>query len=1129
MIEVWLGQAGSGKTTAVCKEAISTQASDPDGAPVFVLTPDQATFVVEKRLLDASSQGVLTRVQVYHFRRLALRLLTEHRRLPLAMISPAGKYAIFTACFQEERAKLKVLPRNEQDIAYLDRLLKLIEEFQENGTLAALDQLLHQSALSLRLQSKLEDLQRLWQAYEAAIADRFLDPYHLLPQLVNFIQTNPKEVASWTVFIDGFLGFTGQEWQVIEALAEHVGKLVITIGLPPDWAEKNADELIQMTEFTAFAQAVDVLINVQKIADRVTTHLQISQAPGFSRGGRFLSPMLVHLEENMFAAAPTPLKIAAGEWDVTGIRMASAPRMEDEIAGVIRDLFAQKKQFGYRFRDFSVIVTDWDAYRPGLVRALQKAGIAFSMDERTSLASHPLPRLILSIIGWIGQQANEAIEMLKSDLFVLTRDEADHLENALLGSGISLRAWLEAPLSPESRSLEIIKSRLTPILLPFLEQVNTDNLTAATWMRHIWKLLEEVGVNGKLAAWESAYQQSDRTEPNLKHRQVYQLVIRILDDLVLAMEDRLLTSQTIYAQLFHAFHSASTGSIPTHLDEVLVTDVSRVRAFECQVVYLLGCQEGKLPARVSPDDLLGDAERSELLASGQRIAAQSKLRQHFERYRVYMALTRARRQLILSYALQGTDGKGHLPAILLRKWRRDIEGLGIESWDPGEANSDHDYLAYCANPEGAAEKLGVKLSEAQTPEALPLFWKAVYHLFAKGAWTSRVALPHLLGLGHIANSEPLPMDLAKSLYGTQLSGNVSRLERFAACPFAHFVDYGLKAQERKQVRWDARNQGNFVHHVLHEVQKQLTDGEISWVAMSDEQVDEVTKSVFAKAAERFEGGRLVRGGRNQLLAVQLQRTLLRAMRTLTEHARRSEFFPWKLEEKFQYTDPDGRFLLRGRVDRMDLAQDEGEVWFRIIDFKSSERTIDLTKLYYGLSLQLLLYAGVSEDDAAAIIGKKAKFAGMFYFPVYDPRKSQSQLSTPDEAVFALRKATRMKGLIYGDQRIVRLLDKRMESGSEDLFATMVKKNGEFYESAMVVGEVEWEQLKALGYKHASTLSDAVGRGDTRIAPFKLKKETPCTFCQLQSVCAFEAQYHGDLYRRLRPYTRREVLQALGEE
>ena len=49
----------------------------------------------------------------------------------------------------------------------------------------------------------------------------------------------------------------------------------------------------------------------------------------------------------------------------------------------------------------------------------------------------------------------------------------------------------------------------------------------------------------------------------------------------------------------------------------------------------------------------------------------------------------------------------------------------------------------------------------------------------------------------VTGEEGLQKQTSRQLYGEILENSVTRLERFAACPFAHFAVYGLKLGERE--------------------------------------------------------------------------------------------------------------------------------------------------------------------------------------------------------------------------------------------------------------------------------------------------------------------------------------------
>lgn len=47
--------------------------------------------------------------------------------------------------------------------------------------------------------------------------------------------------------------------------------------------------------------------------------------------------------------------------------------------------------------------------------------------------------------------------------------------------------------------------------------------------------------------------------------------------------------------------------------------------------------------------------------------------------------------------------------------------------------------------------------------------------------------------------------------------------------------------------------------------------------------------------------------------------------------------------------------ITGKIDRIDIAENENGKYIRIIDYKSSVKNIDLNEVMFGLQLQLITY------------------------------------------------------------------------------------------------------------------------------------------------------------------------------
>lgn len=60
----------------------------------------------------------------------------------------------------------------------------------------------------------------------------------------------------------------------------------------------------------------------------------------------------------------------------------------------------------------------------------------------------------------------------------------------------------------------------------------------------------------------------------------------------------------------------------------------------------------------------------------------------------------------------------------------------------------------------------------------------------------------------------LAVETARQLYGTVLTNSVTRLELFARCAYAHFLEYGLKLSERETYSFAALDMGSMFHEIF---------------------------------------------------------------------------------------------------------------------------------------------------------------------------------------------------------------------------------------------------------------------------------------------------------------------------
>lgn len=182
--------------------------------------------------------------------------------------------------------------------------------------------------------------------------------------------------------------------------------------------------------------------------------------------------------------------------------------------------------------------------------------------------------------------------------------------------------------------------------------------------------------------------------------------------------------------------------------------------------------------------------------------------------------------------------------------------------------------------------------------------------------------------------------------------------------------------------------GNFYHAALDGFSR-LAKREKGYPEVPPERVRQMTEEAIAPLYDELMNGPMGDSDRSLARYDQAKSAVLRATEVITRHLAAGSFRLDRTEAAFGTEKglppivlclPDGReIMLRGRIDRIDRWDHEGTVYFRVIDYKSSEQALEAAKTWWGLQLQLLLYLEVC---TAAEPGSKP--AGAFYFYVADP-------------------------------------------------------------------------------------------------------------------------------------------------
>ncbi|BBB90470.1 MAG TPA: helicase-exonuclease AddAB subunit AddB [Methylomusa anaerophila] len=1126
-----LGRAGCGKTRRCLDEILAKLAESPDGRPLILIVPEQATFEVERLLAAACPAGGFTRAYVLGFRRLAYRVLGETGGGARPHITELGKRMALSRILLEHKDRLKLLGRAAGERTFAETLAGLIKEFKNYGVkpeaLAALaDNQLKEGAEG-PLGSKLSDLAFLYGKFEEFLKERYTDPEDYLSLLALKVPA-AELIRQAEIWVDGFAWFTPQEYAVLAAILTTACSLTLTLCLsrPEEAGHRHQESL--------FHRQWDTRRKLLTLAGGL--HIPVEEEELVRRERFSHQPILGYIEEFF---APQSLKVAKWDKDQAGLVVAEAANRRTETEAIAREMIRLSREQGFRWREMAVLLRDADNYRELMATVLADYDIPFFSDNSRPAVHHPLAELLRSSLDIILEKWSyePVFRALKTDLLPVTRDEVDRLENYCLEFGIRGSRWTkpdpwtfrrrfsldedewrdEKDAADEQeneflKSIHDIRLRATEALIKFSRRLEAGDRHPAPvrdLVTAVYDLLVELNVPAALAEWAEAAEKEGDLEQAREHSQIWPAVMELLDQMAEAFAGQELSLTAFAGILGEGLEGLKLNLIPPGLDYVTVTALERTRRQNIKAAFVPGINDGFLPRRRKDEGLLTDKEREALLGQGVELAAGATADAFAEQFLVYTALTRSSHYLWLSYPLADAEGKALAPSLVIRRIR-EITGLQPVSYpvepEPGREKE------YIARTDRALALLAGALRLYKTTGNMSPVWWDVYNWAVRRGSLKNSGRSPLAGLFHHNQADRLDYGLAGPLYrkNNRLRGSVTRFENFRACPFRHFAQYGLGLKERAVHKLRSPDLGQFLHAVLKMFGDRVAAAGLNWSDVTYDQADVLCGEIVTELAPRLQNEILVSSRQHEHLLSRLERRAYKSICRLIDWAKVSRFKPLTLEQSFgrglnalpplAFTLADGSILeLAGQIDRLDVAVHAGRKYALVIDYKSGGAWLSLEEVYYGLKLQLLTYLLVATGRREEALLP----AGVLYCFLKNPTVVGPASLSPAQMAARANSQLKMPGWLLADPDVVKLLEETI-AGHSEFFKVGLGAKG-FYKNSL-------EQLKtaeefSLLLRHAArelkTIGTAILAGDIRIRPYRLAKKSPCSYCPYPAVCQFD--------------------------
>ena len=1067
--------------------------------PVLLLVPEQYTLQAEREIIAGLKLPGLMDIEVLSPRRLIRRIREYGGRSALAALDAGGRSMAIAQTLIQQQASLQYYQRVALAPNLPDKLSVLLTDMQR-ADLTPVQLAEHAAGLSAgALKAKEEDLALIWQGYLDVIDGRFQD--EIMQQQDVRRRLIPSGVTNGAaVFVYGFDVLPGPMCGLLCETAKVCASLTVTMTMD---AKDALDGRVFLTQRSS---AAELMRQLQE--EGVPTEWRY--LPYREDGNR--EKALNHAERWLFTRQAVPF-----EGDSSPIAVHAAATPYAEAAHIAKTLQAWHED-GIAWQHMAVAMAEASAMPGILATTLSAAGIPYYIARKDSALRHGLCRMLLGALRAAtgGYAVKDVLHMAKSGFSPLTMAEVSTLENYAIENGVDHQRWLKPFTRGNAELVEPLREKLITPCEALRERLR-EAKTAAQSVEAVFRLLEDVNAYQTLLTRENELLSRNMGAEAAQNRQVWQLVMDLLDQLHALLGERRAAMKDIARFITSGLTGASIASLPPQPDAVMIGEAGHLLTGRIDALILCGMQDGVMGS--AQDSLITEAERRILSEGMKRPIGLTKLETAALRQSdFYRTVALPQRKLLITFAQGGQDGTALRPAGLVE----DLKSLFPELVITGGVKADGSE-ELPLSPQMALDSLAPRLralSDGLLDDLGPAWTNALRWLWQNPEWHERTR-QIIAGAVSSAANAALPLELTRRVF-TQDTVSISRLERFAGCPYQHYVDYGLKPVKREAWAFEASDAGDFYHAALQGFAHAALEHP-DWPNLPEDEVDALMDDVLAPLTAQWADGPLGDTPAMQLQGEKYVRTVKRAAWLFTRHAKSSRFTTVGEEVEFGtegglppvvLTLKDGRRIaLRGKIDRVDRWAGDSGVYLRVIDYKSARKDIDPTRLFYGLQLQLMLYL------QAAAQGLKGNAAGAFYFAVRDPLVDAEDAKEAAEK--AIAKTLQLKGVVLSDVSVVNAMD-----AEGTALGQIFTKTGTVSSRAQAYSQEEMQAILNHAREKAAELADGIREGDISVSPAEMKGWSACEWCEYSAVCGYDPSLPHCTKRVLPALTRQELVQQL---
>ena len=1125
-----IGNSGAGKSYYAYKRIIEDSLKHPE-KNYYVIVPEQFTMQTQKALVEMHPGKGILNIDILSFERLAYRVFEETGGGNRKVLEDTGKSMVLQKMVQQHRKELDYLGSQMNKPGYLDEVKSLVSEFMQYDIKEDdLEEMKEKAKDQALLEMKLKDVGVLYQSFKEFLKGHYMTGEEVMDVLLKQLPFSKKLKGAELLF-DGFTGFTPIQVNVIRELLVIADRVCVTVTMDEREDAFTPGKPHQL--FFMSKQMIRTLAGLTKNLDD-PVYLKLSGKSRFSQ-----APAMQFLEKNIFR-----YRKGTYEKEQQEIQIFAAASPLEEMREAARRMAQLVRTCGYRYGEIAVITGNLEEYARLASQVFEEADIPYFIDEKHSVLMNPFVEYLRAAMEMAvqGFPYESVFRYLRCGMSEVTREQADKLENYVLALGIrGYRKWSEKWVRVY-RGMEADQiQELNEIREVFAEEVKgladgfcTGKKTVEEYCRTLYEFILKSNVWQKLKKQEQNFKDTGDKAMEKEYNQIYGIVMDLLDKMVEILGNETVSRQEFRQLLETGLSQAKVALIPPSIDQVMVGDMERSRLKDIKALFFVGVNEGNIPKSTQTGGILSELDRDFFKEQGVELAPGPKELMNMQRFYLYLNMTKPREQLILSFSDTNAKGEGISPAYLIGSIRglypkleieragesgaarSSVSGAGMKN-ETGSGNGEY---CYPENPEAGISLFLEKLAgetgkDHEILDQTDAMFGELYSWYLRDSKYHDKVQKLVQSAFAGKPKDIISQSVAKALYGEISPYSATRLERFAACAFAHFLQYGMKLTERVEYEFKAMDMGNVMHEALESFAEEVRKRGLKWTELTEQERNEIADECLNNIVADYGNTVLKSSARNEYMIERTRRILRRTVWALQKQLEQGEFQPEGFEVTFG----------GGRIDRVDIMEDQNKVYVKVIDYKTGNTSFDLVYLYHGLQLQLMIYLdGALKVEQKKYPDKEIVPAGVFYYNIKDPM-IQEKIDADVEAVSAgLMKELKMNGLVQADAELVRRMDNSLGS-----IPVAFNKDGSFRKNSSVADRAQFTVLGRYVRTKIEKIRSSILEGDARVSPYELGKKNACTYCPYMTVCGFDRKLSGYEFRRLKNFSDEELWKAFDRE